>query len=119
MATRSHGKRVSDGGDGRNVREDRIKQYSDPLHRSNWDGRSHQDAIDRWSDRASRHSQLADRAAGDPSTNGATKPNLDPPARSQSEAGKVRLHSTSSPPRTRPDVDAKMTDGKPRPRIAD
>jgi hypothetical protein len=103
-AMRSHGKREVDGGDGRSPRADRIAQYENPQHPSNWRGQATQQNLDRWSARASQNSQCAPRAASGPADLHSTK---------------IKLHDTSAPPRSRPDVDERMTDGGARPRYLD
>jgi hypothetical protein len=110
MTRHTHGRRLVDQSTGRSPSLHRVEQYRDPLHASNWDGRSTESAISRWSDRATRNSQLAPRAIGTRENNGSTERDLDLPA-VHSSGRKMDLHSTSAPPKRDEAVDAKVSGG--------
>lgn len=84
----------------------RLERYADPSNKANWRGAGRdQKNIDRWSERASRNSEIAPRAAGDPSTNGSRQMLQDPP-KVPPNGGRAMPHSTEAPPRRKPQVDA-------------
>jgi len=98
MTRRSHGKREHEGGNGRSPSLDRVEQYRNPEHSANWDGRSTQKAIDRWSDRASRYSGESMRVPDRGLTEGGEK-DQDPP-RVFDTGGPTENFDTTKPSRS-------------------
>ena len=88
-------------------RLERLKGYSKPLRSENWQGASRDEGyIDRWSGRASEESEIAPRAAGNPSTNGQVGRDLDPPR--VPSTGALANRDTSMRPREARKVDRLM-----------
>ena len=88
----------------RNVRQDRLNAYA---KMSGPRGASRdQDNIDYWSKRAETNSEIAPRAAGKTSTNGAREPNLDLPRLPSTK--QVTLRDTAQKPYASRNVDTHM-----------
>jgi len=98
MTRRSHGKREHEGGNGRSPSLDRVEQYRDPTNRAHWHGQSTQENIDRWSDRASRHSGESMRAPDHGLMEGGKK-DQDPP-RVFDTGGPTENFDTTKPSRS-------------------